>query len=302
MDLTQLAHFVRVVDAGGFTRAAAQLDLTQSALSRQIALLEADLGQRLLNRTGRGAVPTDAGLALLGHAKALLELADRTRDELLGWNASPRGRVVVGLPPRVAHVMAASLVQRFRERFPLAVISVAESLSTHLREWLIAGRLDLALLFDPPAAPQLEYRTLSREPLVLVAPGSGPALPSRLRLAALSNYDLVLPGVPNALRSLIDGATRSRGVRLRVVAEVDSVRTVLSLVHAGAGSTVMPETGVQAYGQGLDLRIAPIGAPVVRNSLVLAAPRARPQTRLMRDTATLLAGLDFAALDRNRGA
>ena len=58
MDLTQLTHFVRVVDAGGFTRAAAQLDLTRSALSPQIGLLEADLGQRLLNRTGRGASRT----------------------------------------------------------------------------------------------------------------------------------------------------------------------------------------------------------------------------------------------------
>lgn len=297
MDLTQLAHFVRVVDAGGFTRAAAQLDLTQSALSRQIGLLEADLGQRLLNRTGRGAVPTDAGLALLGHAKTLLELAGRARDELRGWNASPRGRVIVGLPPRVAHVMAAPLVHRFRERFPDAVITVAESLSIHLREWLIAGRLDLALLFDPPAAPQLEYRTLAREPLVLIAPGSGPRLPARVRLAALSNYDLVLPSAPNALRSLIDDATRSRGIRLRIVAEADSVRTVLSLVHSGAGSTVMPRTGVEAYGQGLDLQIAPVGSPIVRNALVLASPRARPQTRLMRDTATLLGDLDFSALD-----
>lgn len=81
VDPTQLAHFVRVVDAWGFTRAAAQLDLTQSTLSRQIGLLEADLGQRLLDRTGRGAVPTDAGLALLRHAKALLELADRARPQ-----------------------------------------------------------------------------------------------------------------------------------------------------------------------------------------------------------------------------
>ncbi|MGC1817081.1 MAG: LysR substrate-binding domain-containing protein [Casimicrobiaceae bacterium] len=77
----------------------------------------------------------------------------RARDELRGWNASPRGRVSVGLPPRVAHVMAAPLVHRFRQRFPDAVIAVAESLSTHLREWLIAGRLDLALLFDPPRPP-----------------------------------------------------------------------------------------------------------------------------------------------------
>ena len=164
MDLTHLAHFVRVVEAGGFTHAAAQLHLTQSTLSRQIGLLEAELGQRLLTRTGRGVVATEAGLAFLVHSRTLLELAERAREDLRDLNASPRGRVVIGLPPRVAHVFAAPLVQRFRERFPDAVITVAEALSLHLREWLISGRIDLALLFDPHRRPSSPTRSCCANP------------------------------------------------------------------------------------------------------------------------------------------
>lgn len=300
MDLTHLAHFLRVVEAGGLTRAATALDLTQSALSRQMALLEAETGQRLLNRTGRGVTPTDAGLALLGHAKAMLEIADRARDELRDLAASPRGRVTLGLPPRVAHVLAAPLVNRFRARFPHAVITVAEALSLQLREWLVAGRLDCALLFDPPPVPQLEYRTLVREPLLVVAPAAT-RLPARVTLARLATMPLVLPSMPNALRALVEGEARVRGVALQVVAEVDSVHTVLALVRSGAGSTVLPQSGLDAYGGARRLRVATLGPPAVRNRLVLALPRSRPQTRLIRETAALVAALDFIALNRAEG-
>ena len=293
MYLTHLAHLVRVVEAGGFTHAAAQLHLTQSTLSRQIGLLEAELGQRLLTRTGRGVVATEAGLAFLVHSRTLLELAERAREDLRDLNASPRGRVVIGLPPRVAHVFAAPLVQRFRERFPDAVITVAEALSLHLREWLTSGRIDLALLFDPQPAPQLAYEIMLREPLLLVAPASSPPLPSRVRLARLADVPLVLPRAPNALRALIESAAAARGVALRVVAEVDSVHTVLSLVRSGVGSTVLPASGIAAYDARRNLRVAAIGPPAVLNRLVLALPQARLATRLTRETAALVRGLDF---------
>ena len=114
------------------------LNLAQPSLSRQIALLEADLGQRLLVRTGRGVAPTEAGDVLLVHARAMLDTAKRARDELRELHASPGGRVVVGMPPRVALGLSVPLVKRFRERFPRAVITLLEGLSLALREMLIA--------------------------------------------------------------------------------------------------------------------------------------------------------------------
>jgi len=293
MDLRQLGYFVAVVDSGSFSRAAVALNLAQPTLSRQIGLLEADLGQRLLVRTGRGAAPTEAGSALLVHARSMLDSAQRARAEVRDLSLSPGGRLTIGLPPRVALGVGAVLVQRFRERFPRAVITVSEGLSLQLREWLIAGRLDLALLFDPAASPQLACKTLLRESLRLVAPAGAPKLPARVGLPALAAYPMVLPSAPNAIRSLLDAALRSRGITLQVVAEVGAVQTVLALVAKGMACTVLPESAVP---QDAALQSAAIGPPAIRNKLVLATPLARPATRLTRDTTALVEALDFRSL------
>ncbi|MDB5846901.1 MAG: transcriptional regulator, LysR family, partial [Rhodoferax sp.] len=197
---------------------------------------------------------------------------------------------------RVALSLSAPLVQRFRQRLPRAVISVSEGLSPHLREWLIAGRLDLALLFDPPASPQVNYHPLMEESLVLVAPPTGAALPPRVSLAALANYPMILPSAPNSIRTMVDALLRPRHIELQVLAEVGGVQTVLSLVAQGMGCTILPE-GALALGEpGLGLRHTRIGPPAIRNMLMLATPRAGPTSRLMRETIDLLKGMDFAAL------
>jgi LysR family nitrogen assimilation transcriptional regulator len=282
---------VSVVEAGSFSRGAVALNLAQPSLSRQIALLEADLGQRLLVRTGRGVAPTDAGEALLVHARAMLELSRRARDELREMDEVPGGRIVVGLPPRVALGLGTPLIQRFRERFPRAVITVLEGLSVALRESLIAGRLDLALLFDPATSPQLAFQPLMREKLLLVAP-PGSRLPARVGLPALASYPMVLPSAPNAIRHLLDSVLQPRHIQLQVLAEVGAVHTALSLVATGVGCTILPESALAASAVE-PLPHAPIGPPAIWNALVLATPLARPATRLTRGTARLLQELDF---------
>jgi len=291
MELRQLLYFVTVVDAGSLSRGAVVLDLAQPSLSRQIALLEADLGQRLLVRTGRGVVPTEAGEALLVHARAMLDISRQARDALRDMDESPAGRIIVGMPPRVALGLSTPLVQRFRERFPRAVITVLEGLSVALRESLIAGRLDLALLFDPAASPQLTFQPLMREKLFLVAPPAS-RLPAKVSLPALANYPMVLPSAPNAIRHLLDSVLNPRRIQLQVLAEVGAVQTVLALVATGVGCTILPESALRASGNE-KLQRAPIGPPTIWNALVLATPVARPATRLTRGTAQLLQELDF---------
>ncbi|MGA8786041.1 MAG: LysR family transcriptional regulator, partial [Polaromonas sp.] len=112
--MRRLEYFVAVAEAGSFSKAAAALVMSQPALSQQVAALEQETGQRLLNRTGRGADPTEAGLALLTHARAIFELAERARADMRERQLIPSGRITIGLPPRVAHAMTADLVERFR--------------------------------------------------------------------------------------------------------------------------------------------------------------------------------------------
>lgn len=287
MDLKQLQYFVSVVEAGGFSRAAGALNLAQPSLSRQIALLEEELEQRLLIRTGRGVVPTEAGAALLHHARSMLDTARRAQGELRDLHSSPTGRIVVGLPPRVAVRLGVPLVQKFRERFPRAIITLIESLSLGLREQLIAAKLDLALLFDPQPSPLLDYRPLNRERLLLFAP-MGTALPARIGLAALAEYRMILAGAPNAIRAQVDAAIRPKGIELKVVAEVGAVQSALALVVAGVGCAVLPESAMLLHPEGTNLPRAPIGPPGLWNSLVLAVPKTVPGSRLVSGTAQLI--------------
>lgn len=285
MDLTRLQYFVAVAEAGSFSRAAAALHMSQPSLSRQVQLLEGELGQRLLERTGRGAMPSEAGAALLVHARAIFDLAESARVDMHERQLTPHGRVTVGLPPRVAHVITADLVERFHAQFPQAAITVVEGLSIRLREWLVAGRVDLAIVFDPPASPQIHHETLVREPLVLI---SSQPLPKRLKLADVAQRRLVMPCGPHALRQLLEQHTRPRGLPLKLVAEVDSVQTVLSLVARGVADSVLPVSAVKAWVYPEPLFAAPIHAPAMRNKLVLAVPNARPATRLSRFASQLL--------------
>ncbi len=285
MDLTRLQYFVAVAEAGSFSRAAAALHMSQPALSRQVLLLEEELGQRLFERTGRGVQATESGTALLAHARGIFDLAERARVDMRERQASPRGRLTVGLPPRLAHVLTADLVERFHAQFPEATVTVVEGLSIRLREWLLAGRIDAALMFDPPPSPQFQQETLLREPLVLI---SVQALPQRMRLADVALRPLVMPSGPNALRQLLEQHTRPRGLPLQLVAEVDSVQTVLSLVARGVGDTVLPHSATRAWTYPQTLHVAAIHSPAMRNQLVLAVPTARPATRLSRFAAKAL--------------
>ncbi len=297
MELKQILYFVRVAEQRSFSRAAELLDVSQPSLSRQVQALERTLGHHLLVRNGRGVEPTEAGARFLTHGRALLELADRAREDLVGLSDQPTGKVVVGLPPRIALVITPALVRLFRERFPQARITVAEGLSAQMREALLSGRIELALLYDPPPSPQLVYESLYREHLVLVAaPEFDPHLPEEVPVAALGRFPLIVPSLPNAIRTLVERTCRQHGVRVVATTEVDAVHTILELAMQGQGYAILPRSavaGLQAAGK---LSCARIVSPPIRNDLVLATHRSRGGTRLSEGTAGLLRRLDLAKL------
>jgi LysR family nitrogen assimilation transcriptional regulator len=299
MDLKQLEYFLRVAELRSFSRAGEQLDISQPSLSRQIGLLEQELGQHLLSRNGRGVEPTEAGLRLMEHARALLTLAARATEDLQTFRRTPTGKVTIGLPPRIARVLTAPLVQRFSVAFPGASIAVAEGLSTAMREWLLTGRVELALLYDPPASPQLTYESLFREDLVLVTAAAGPLrLPARVKVDNLDKYPLILPSQPNAIRSLVEGVCRPRGVRLKIAAEVDAVETITELATQGHACAILPRSAIRGPALRASLKIAALVSPSIKNNLMLATPRNRPMTHLANGTADLIRTLDIAYLYR----
>jgi len=247
MDLKQLEYYVHVAELGSFTRAANVLNVAQPALSRQIRLLEVELRQNLLVRNGRGVTTTEAGKLLLEHGRGILHQVARTVEELGRVKGSLSGRVAIGLPPSMARAMTLTLTREFRRRLPYATLSITEGLSHSMQENLQNGRLDIALLYNPQALPELEIKPLMQDTLFLVAPVSEGLAAGPLRLAEVARMPLVIPARPNAIRMLVETQMAAIGQRPAIALEIDGVSTILDLVADGAGMAILPQYAVASH-------------------------------------------------------
>jgi LysR family transcriptional regulator, nitrogen assimilation regulatory protein len=277
MDLKQIEYFVRVAELGSFTRASAALGIAQPALSRQVRLLEVELRQNLLLRNGRGATPTEAGKTLLEHGRGILHQVGRAREDLGRVRGALAGRVAVGMPTSVAKVLTVPLIRAFQQRMPEASLSISEGLSVALHESLTVGRLDIALLYNPLPAPDVELAELVQEDLVLVQHKS---LRSKTRkaisLRELACVPLIIATRPNALRTLVETELSAVGQRASIALEIDGVAAMLDLVADNAGAAILPANAVRTAAHPEHYSIRAVTG--LRSRLSLATSAQRPAT------------------------
>ena len=278
MELRQLRYFVGVSEAGSLLKASTQLHVAQPALGQQIAALEHELGAQLFARSSRGMALTPSGRLFLEHARLVLADAERARLAVREASAVPHGEVAIGLPTTVALAVTLPLLSACRSQLPQVRLKLVEAYSGFLREWLLSGRLDLALLYGDASDAGLSTRALLDDRLVLVA-GTTPArMPRKLALPALAQWPLVLPGREHGLRRIIDEACALQGVQLQVVAEIESLASVKRAAEAGIGSTILPAGAVAEEVAAGRLRTAPIDDARMVRRVVCATNVTRPQT------------------------
>ena len=232
IDLKQLKAFSTLAEFGSFSRSAGVLGVAQPVLSRQIKALEQELGVELFYRNGRGTVLTEAGKVLNLYAKDLVDTVDRAASEVMALKSSPRGTIVIGLPPSVGIVLTVPLVQHFRAAFPLISLRVIEGFSGHVLEWLLTGKIDVAVLYNAPRTGSLRAEPLLTDELFLLGPAEGGILPDAESVPArlLSEIPLILPARPHGLRMLIDSMLGAAGIVPRVEIEVEAMPSTLGLV------------------------------------------------------------------------
>jgi LysR family transcriptional regulator, nitrogen assimilation regulatory protein len=289
MDIRQLNYLVHIADNGSFTKAAALLGVAQPALSRQVRSLEIELGQTLLYRNGRGVSPTEAGKRLLAHARGILNQLDRAREELQEMKGAPHGRVVVGAPPTVAKMLAVPLVKEFRSRFPRASLGIVEGLSVYVHEWLLIGRIDIALLYNPVPSPAIDILPFIEEDLYLIRPmsDSSNARAKTIRLRDLAKYPLIIPSRPHAIRMQVETTLANLGLKPAIALEIDGVAAILDLVAQGHGYAALPFNSISQAGGSPRLHAQAI-VPSVKNKLSLAVSAQRPSTPLATQTLTMI--------------
>ncbi len=292
MDFKQIEGFVRVAELGSFTKAAQLLGTTQPALSRQIRQLEVDLRQSLLVRNGRGAVPTEAGLRLLSHGRGILHQVARAQEDLGRVRGALAGRVAIGLPPSLARVLAVPLMRAFRAQLPEAQLSISEGLSAQMQDWLVQGRLDIAVLYNTGPTTELDITPLADEELFLVQ-ARQPGLaedppPGPIELAQVAALPLVIPTRPNAIRSHVEAEMAAIGCRMTVALEIDGVGAILDLVADGAGAALLSRNAVSSSVRPSAYQVRAVCQPPLHTRLCLAVSASRPTTLTQQTTLALI--------------
>lgn len=290
MNLHQLETFVHVAEHGSFSKAALVLGVGQPALSRQVRALETELHETLLLRNGRGVELTQAGRRLLEHCQSILDVVAQAKEDLLAQRNEPVGHITVAMPPTLARLHTLKLIQSFRATLPKARLAIMEGFSIHLTEWLLTGRADVGLVYNPDPLPALEILPLKQEPLCLLSPAR--RAPRRaLTLQEVSRHALIMPQRGHIFRTLMEKSAALAGVQLQVECEVSSVPAILDLVSAGVGHAALGETTLQSFEHPERLALTRFKDTSIRSTLCLVTPAQRRATPLTQRTVALLTQL-----------
>jgi LysR family nitrogen assimilation transcriptional regulator len=178
-------------------------------------------------------------------------------------------------------------VKSFRERYHGAELAIVEALSLPLQERLLAGRLDAAVVHNPAPSPLLKIEPMVTESLCLLSPAHS-AGSRTVPFQALEKFELIFPGAPHPIRSSVEAEALRRGIKLRVVLEIDAIGMSLQLVAEGFGHAVVPYNVVRAGMSGSNIVARPIVRPSLGSTVALITPARRPMTRLSNGVAEIL--------------
>jgi LysR family nitrogen assimilation transcriptional regulator len=272
MDLRQINYFLAVAQAGGFSKAAQRIHVAQPALSAHVARLEQELGVQLLLRHAKGVELTHAGMVMVEHGHDILRRLKQAQDAVQFAAEEVHGEVVLGLPTTVAMVLTLPLLQQVRTHWPHISLRLIEGHSGWLQEWLLAGRLDAAVLFGQGTRKGLTTLPILEEDLYLVSAPQGTEDESLdvVSMKEVAQHELIVPAKEHGLRIAIDKAAMKADVDLNVKVEIDSFASMKKAVAHGLGHTILSWAAVAEEIERGELVARQITKPKVTRSVVYA--------------------------------
>jgi DNA-binding transcriptional LysR family regulator len=241
MELRQLSYFLAAAQTRSFRKAAELCLVAQPALSRQIAALEAELGNPLFTRSKQGVTLTHAGEVFVEYAARALEHLQRGRQAMVNMQEGVEGTISIGCVEPLATAFLSALFQRFHQQFPRMRLSVRVARTDDVLSLVEQAEVDLGLIFDPDMQPEiLVIKELFQQPLHLLVSSQHPlaqrAEQGPLQLVDVLNEPVVLLRETSRLRRRIEQIVARRGVRLQPIVEIDSMEGL----KEGAGITFLP--------------------------------------------------------------
>lgn len=239
LETRQLRYFRAVAGNGSLSGAARSLNISQSALSYNIAELEAQIGTRLLDRHRSGVCLTEAGGLLLHYATRMAEIAEQAECDLLSsaGRSQEKTRLRLGIISSLAASLAPLVAVSAAEKLPSTVLGISETSTVNSVRLLEEGKLDAAIHLVQPAG--FKCIPLASERLFCVSRAVGAVALGPISLTELSRMDLVLPARGNPLRDLLEKEAAAAGVRLKITLEIDGWAPRRNAILAGLGTTVL---------------------------------------------------------------
>lgn len=278
MDVAQLKTLIHVAELGSLSKASDRLHVVQPALSRQIRLLEQELGVLLFERHGRGMIITEAGREVLEHATRILFEMEAIRSSVSGGKAAYKGTVTIGMTPTVAEIMTVPLVSKVKAAHPALGLRMMSAFSGHLLDWLQRGEMEIAITYNPQPLKTLRIQPIMMERLMYVraADSVSDSADEPLPFSALADVELVLPSPRHGLRSIVDECARQAGIALTTSVEADSFGAMIDLARNGFGATILPLAPIFSLVSAGQLKATPLVDPTPARKLVIVYPSDRP--------------------------
>jgi DNA-binding transcriptional LysR family regulator len=279
LNVTRLKVLKEVAYRGSFSAAASALSYTQSAISQQIAALEAEAGTALLERHPRGVSLTAAGQTLVGHAEGILARLDAAEASLSAIAGLRGGRLRVASFPTAGATLMPLAIAEFRASYPQVELTLAEGEPEAIVARLRAGELDLALLFEFAGeslpAQDIARTDLLEDPMYLALPRAHPlAARERLRLSDLASEAWVQTSSSSPCARHVVRSCHAAGFEPNVAFESDDYQTVQGLVAAGVGVALIPELALSVVREDVAIRaLSPV--PPLRQVIAATPEGAR---------------------------
>lgn len=238
MQFRHLRYFVKVVEAGSFSRAAAEIHVAQPALSQQIGELEERLGFVLLERSSRGVRPTAAGEIVFSEAAEILRQLEQLPGIVRSSSGDVEGIVNFGMTVAIAGALAGPAVAACKQALPKVTLRFSDGESDALQARIEAQTLDMAVVFEDVFMPNFSRHPLYRQRLYLVTNKPLAEYRGAIPLEQVAKLPLVLPPLPRHRRTVIDRAFAEAGLTPNIVAETDAALSELSAVRSGVGYSI----------------------------------------------------------------
>jgi DNA-binding transcriptional LysR family regulator len=289
INLDHLHTLSQVIALGSFSAAAAQINLTQPAVSLQIRQLERRVGLRLVERVGRRAMPTEAGRELLSHAKRIEAALAEALEAMAHRSQGVVGRVLLGTGATACIYLLPPMLSELRRRFPALEIIVRTGNTPEILRLLEENVIDIALVTLPAPGRSFEVTPLLDDEIVAVFP-PGTTPPVAVTPSSLAKQPVLVYEPGGNARRVVDEWFREAGLGLKPVMELGNVEAIKQLVGAGLGCGLLPRLAAASEALPAGVVAHPL-YPVLRRRLGIVMRRDKVPDRSLREVTSALLAL-----------